>query len=284
MKLISQQVANLYYVQPLLGSCKACNALGLTSSAVEFAKTFNVSDTMVANIPTLTQAGCDSGAFTYAGDSCAFSYAVGLVFLTPLGDLVPRRPLILLLLIASSALSLGLALAPTLNAVSVISFFLGVVTVTPQVLIPLAADLAPPHRRASAVSIVLSGLLLGVLVARVLAGIIGEFTGHEGWRNVYWMAFGIQAATWFMMYFWLPDWPAKNKGTGLTYFGLLKSMVVYSVTQPLLIQCYLIGTRPRSACGHCELTRVGCLSSAVFSNFWVTLTFLLDGPPFHYTT
>ncbi|KZV94828.1 MFS general substrate transporter [Exidia glandulosa HHB12029] len=230
-------VANLYYVQPLL---------------VQFAKTFSVTDTEVAQIPTLTQAG----------------YAVGLVFLTPLGDLVPRRPLILLLLISSSALSLGLALAPSLKAVSAISFLLGVVTVTPQVLIPLAADLAHPDRRASAVSIVLSGLLLGVLVARVLAGIIAEFTGLEGWRNVYWMALGVQAATWFMMYFMLPDWPAKNKGTGLTYFGLLKSMVVYAVTEPLLIQCYLLG----------------CFSSAVFSNFWVTLTFLLDGPPYHYTT
>ncbi|EJD54530.1 hypothetical protein AURDEDRAFT_156314 [Auricularia subglabra TFB-10046 SS5] len=230
-------VCNLYYCQPLL---------------VQFAKTFDVSQTEVAIIPTLTQAG----------------YAAGLVFLTPLGDLVPRRPLILLLLVSSTFLSLGVALAPSLGAISTLSFLLGAATVTPQVLIPLAADLAPPHKRAGAISIVLSGLLLGILVARVLAGIIGEFTGLEGWRNVYWMAFGIQAATWLLVYALIPDWPAKNRGTGLSYFGVLKTMVVYAFTEPLLIQCYIIGF----------------LSSAVFSNFWVTLTFLLDGPPYHYST
>lgn len=230
-------VCNLYYCQPLL---------------VQFAKTFDVSQTEVAIIPTLTQAG----------------YAAGLVFLTPLGDLVPRRPLILLLLVSSTFLSLGVALAPSLNAISALSFLLGAATVTPQVLIPLAADLAPPKKRAGAISIVLSGLLLGILVARVLAGIIGEFTGLEGWRNVYWMAFGIQAATWVLVYALIPDWPAKNRGTGLSYFSVLKTMVIYAFTEPLLIQCYIIGF----------------LSSAVFSNFWVTLTFLLDGPPYHYST
>lgn len=117
---------------------------------------------------------------------------------------------------------------------------------TPQVV--FKADLAPPHRRASAVSIVLSGLLLGILFARVLAGVIAEFSGsdtpgREGWRNVYWMAFGIQICTWIIMYSVVPDWPAKNHGNKLTYPGILYSMAKFAVTEPLLIQCCLIGVQ-----------------------------------------
>ncbi|KZV85230.1 MFS general substrate transporter [Exidia glandulosa HHB12029] len=234
-------VSNLYYAQPLL---------------IQLAKSFEVSNTQVANVPTLTQAG----------------YATGILLISPLGDLVPRRPLLLLLIVASSLLSLGLARAPSLPAFTALSFLVGVSTVTPQVLIPLAADLAPPPRRATAVGIVFSGLLLGLMVARVLAGIVAQFTGDpakgDGWRNVYWMAFGVQVFTGILLYFSLPDWPAKNKNTGLTYWGVLYSMGKLMVTEPLLIQCSLIGF----------------LSSAVFASFWVTLTFLLGGAPYFYST
>lgn len=109
---------------------------------------------------------------------------------------MPRRPLLLILLVFSTFLTLGLARVPSLPAFNALTFLVGVSTVTPQVLIPLAADLAPPARRGTAIAIVLSGLLLGLMVARVLAGIIAQFTGHngDGWRNVYWMAFGVQVS------------------------------------------------------------------------------------------
>ncbi|KIJ41695.1 hypothetical protein M422DRAFT_229522 [Sphaerobolus stellatus SS14] len=200
----------------------------------------------ITRIPTLTQAG----------------YAVGLLLVTPLGDLVRRRPLLLLLVLSSGSLSIVLALAKSAVVFEVISFFIGVLTVTPQVLIPLAADLSPPHRRAASISIVFAGLLLGILIARVLAGVIAQFSS---WRNVYFMAVGVQYAMLLLLYLVLPDFPAKSPEIG--YFGILKSMAIFAVTEPILIQACL----------------VSCAGSACFTNFWVTLTFLLGGPPYRYT-
>ena len=118
-------------------------------------------------------------------------YAVGIVFISTLGDLVRRRGLLLLLVFTCASLTIGLAITSNLVAFEVICFLIGMVSVVPQILMPLAADLAPPERRASALSIVLAGLLLGVLIARVLAGIIAQFAS---WRVVYYMAIGVQYA------------------------------------------------------------------------------------------
>ncbi|KAI0662108.1 major facilitator superfamily domain-containing protein [Cubamyces menziesii] len=225
-------VANLYYCQPLL---------------IQFSESFNVTYQEVSNIPTLVQAG----------------YAIGLLFITPLGDLVRRRQLLLLLTFLTSSLTIGLAITKNLVAFEILSFFVGLFSVIPQILMPLAVDLAPPHRRASALSNVLAGLLLGVLIARVLAGVVAQFVT---WRVVYYIAIGVQYVVLVMLYCMLPDYPAKN--TGVTYFGILCSMAKFTVTEPLLVQAILI-TIPASAC---------------FTSWWVTLTFLLGNDPYHYST
>jgi predicted MFS family arabinose efflux permease len=169
----------------------------------------------------------------------------------------------------SSTACLSLALVPSIIGFEVLSFVLGVVTVTPQIMIPFVADLAPPERRARAISIVFSGILLGVLVARVLAGVVGQFTA---WENIFYVGAATQYVLLILLYFLLPDWPRNmpknSKGEPLNYFGILWSMVKFSVTEPLLIQGCLIAF----------------LSSAVFANFWTTLTFLLGGPPYFYST
>ncbi|KAH9948293.1 major facilitator superfamily domain-containing protein [Amylocystis lapponica] len=225
-------VANLYYCQPLL---------------IELAKSFDVTYDQVSIIPTLLQTG----------------YAVGLLTISILGDLVRRRPLIMLLVFISGSLTIGLAVTNDLVAFEVISFLVGVSSVTPQILMPLAADLAPPERRASALSIVLAGLLLGVLLARVLAGVVAQFVT---WRVIYYLAIGLQFLVLAVVYWLLPDYPAKNKGA--TYFGILASMAKFVVTEPLLLQAALINLP----------------SSATFTNFWVTLTFLLGADPYNYST
>jgi len=138
-------------------------------------------------------------------------YAVGLLLLSPLGDLVRRRQLILALVTLSGSLTIGLAVTHSLVAFEVLTFLVGIVTVTPQILMPFAADLAPPHKRASAISIVLSGLLFGVLLARVLAGVIANFVT---WRVVYYLSIGLQFGVLTLLYLVLPDWPAKKPGKG----------------------------------------------------------------------
>jgi predicted MFS family arabinose efflux permease len=160
-------------------------------------------------------------------------------------------------------LSIGLAVTRSLVVFETLSYLVGIVTVTPQILVPLVADLAPEKKRASAISVVLSGLTFGILLARVLAGIIAEFTS---WRVVYFFAVGVQTLVLVGSYLMLPDYPSKNKD--LTYWNILWTMAKFSVTEPVLIQACLIS--------------LGL--SACFSNFWVTLTFLLGGPPYHYST
>ncbi|KAJ7611242.1 major facilitator superfamily domain-containing protein [Roridomyces roridus] len=225
-------VANLYYCQPLL---------------IQFSDSFGVSYERVSRIPTLLQAG----------------YAVGIVLISPLGDLVRRRGLIILLALISSCLTVGLAVTPSLVVFEALCFLVGMVSVTPQIMIPLAADLAPPERRAAAMSVVFSGLLFGVLLARVLAGIIAQFVT---WRVVYYMAIGVQVLVLIASYFVIPDYPAKN--TDITYFDILRTMARFAYTEPILIQACL----------------VNLASCACFTNFWVTLTFLLGGAPYHYST
>lgn len=78
-------------------------------------------------------------------------------------------------------------------------------------MVPLTADLAPPETRSKAISITLSGLMLGVLVARVISGIIAEFSD---WRNVYWMSVGLQYWILIMLWWALPDYPAKVTDVG----------------------------------------------------------------------
>jgi predicted MFS family arabinose efflux permease len=161
------------------------------------------------------------------------------------------------------SLTIGLAITNSLAVFEALSFLVGVVSVTPQILLPLAADLAPPERRASALSVVLSGLLFGVLIARVISGVIAEFTS---WRVVYYLAIGVQAFVLVGSYLVIPDYPSKNKH--LTYWDILWTMAKFAFTEPLLIQASLVNVA----------------SSACFSSFWVTLTFLLGGPPYNYST
>ncbi|KAI0857050.1 major facilitator superfamily domain-containing protein [Xylaria cubensis] len=225
-------VANLYYPQPILNV---------------IATDFGVSYERSSNVATLSQAG----------------YASGLLFLCPLGDMIPRRPFILFLILITATLWIGLCLTTNFEAFTGLSFICGVGTVTPQLMLPLVGDLAPAHRRASALSVVVSGLALGLLVARVLSGVVANFTA---WRNIYWVALGAQYLTFFILFFTLPDYPAKNKG--LNYFKALWKMANLVVEEPLLIQACLMGF----------------LLSAAFTNFWTTLTFLLASRPYNYSS
>jgi predicted MFS family arabinose efflux permease len=190
-------------------------------------------------------------------------YGAGLLLISPLGDLVRRRPLILLLLSISTILTIGLSFTANLTAFEVLSFFVGVFSVIPQVLIPLTADLAPPERRASALSLVFAGLDSGILYARVIGGVIAQYAPP---RVVYFAAIGIQLIVLVSMWALVPDYPAKNPE--LNYFRILASMGNFVVSEPVLLQASFILL----------------LASACYSAFWVTLTFLLGGPPYFFST
>lgn len=129
-------------------------------------------------------------------------------------------------------------------------------------MLPLVGDLAPMHRRATSISIVVSGLSLGMLIARLLSGVIANYTD---WRNIYWFAFAAQYSIFILLFFFLPDYPSKNPG-GLNYFKMMWSIVHMYLTEPLLVQACLINF----------------IMSSIFTSFWTTMSFLLSSPPFDY--
>ena len=149
-------VANLYYAQPLVGPIGA--ALGLPPAAAGL-------------IVTLTQIG----------------YTLGLLFIVPLGDLLENRRLIVTGLLVTSGALLVAATATTAWAFLLAALAIGLGAVVAQVLVPFAAHLAPEATRGQVVGKVVSGLLLGIMVARPVASVLA---GLGGWQTV----FGIAAA------------------------------------------------------------------------------------------
>ncbi|EGP89334.1 putative major facilitator superfamily transporter [Zymoseptoria tritici IPO323] len=224
-------VANLYYNHPIL------NIL---------AKDFGVDYVEVSQIPTLAQAG----------------YAVGLFFLCPLGDLFKRRPFVLSLIFVTATLCIGLCTTTSIRVFSAIQFLVAITTVTPQLMMPLVGDLAPPARRATALSIVGSGLMLGILIARLLSGVVTQYTS---WRTIYYLSVGLQYLIFALLWCFMPDYPSTNPD-GLNYFHMLWSMILMLTKHPVLVQ----------ACG------IAFFVSATFTNFWTNVTFLLSSPPYNY--
>lgn len=225
------------------------------------AEEFNVTNERASQIPTVMQAG----------------YAAGLLFLCPLGDIFRRRAFVLVLVfftatmvivirprksLADSLQWLGLCITKSFSVFLAISFITAVSTVTPQLMLPLVGDLAPVHRRATALSIVVSGLLLGMLIARLLSGILTQYTS---WRTIYWFSFGVQYLILILLFLFMPDYPSTNPG-GLNYFSMLWSIVKMVFKYPVLVQACLIGF----------------LVSSTFTSYWTTLTFLLSSPPYTY--
>ena len=134
-------------------------------------------------------------------------------------------------------------------------------------MLPLIGDLAPAHRRAQALSLVVSGLILGMLIARLLSGIVAEYIG---WRYIYWISFALQYLILIGLYLYMPDYPATNTRQSVmrSYPRLLFDILRLFVTEPLIVQiCF-----------------IGFCTSVIFMSFWTTLTFLLADDPYNYSS
>jgi predicted MFS family arabinose efflux permease len=134
-------------------------------------------------------------------------------------------------------------------------------------MLPLVGNMAPPHKRATSLSIVVSGMLFGMLIARLLSGAVAEYIG---WRYIYWISFGLQYFILILLYFFMPDYPSTNPGQSVwrKYPSLLWDIVRLLFKHPVLVQSCLIGL----------------FTSNTFTSYWTTLTFLLAGPPYHYNS
>jgi predicted MFS family arabinose efflux permease len=221
-------VAALYYSQPTLGV---------------LAGDLHASPREIGWIPTLTQLG----------------YALGLLLLAPLGDRFDRRNIILLKAAILCAALLLTGFAPGLGVLLVASLLVGLFATVAQDIVPAAATLAPAHERGKVVGTVMTGLLMGILLSRVVSGFVAE---NFGWRSVFVAAAASVAVLAVVLAKGLPRFAPT---TSHPYPELLKSLAHLWVEYPKL----------RQAAFAQGLLALG------FSAFWSTLAVMLHEAPFH---
>ncbi|SFN13016.1 Predicted arabinose efflux permease, MFS family [Paenimyroides ummariense] len=215
-------VANIYYNQPLLGL---------------IAKDFDITESKAVKIAMLTQMG----------------YALGLFLIIPLGDKIARKKLILFSMFLTMLFLLTIATVTNLMLLYVVSFALGVVSVVPQLFIPMVAELSTENTRTQNIGMVMSGLLIGILASRMISGIVGDYFG---WRFMFYIALGLMILTTIFIYLLLPQTYPHFKGS---YISLLKSVAHFAKTEPVL-----------------QLASLRGALSAIFT----TLVFHLEEAPF----
>ncbi|SEL38636.1 Predicted arabinose efflux permease, MFS family [Kosakonia sacchari] len=215
-------VASIYYSQPLLPLMGS--DLHLTVNGMGL-------------VPTLTQAG----------------YALGILFLLPLGDRHDRRRLILIKSVALAILLLACSLTSNLPSLLLVSLMLGMAATMAQDIVPAAAILAPAGKQGKMVGTVMTGLLLGILLSRTVSGFVGA---AFGWRIMYQLAAVSIALIGVLMWSVLPRFATHST---LSYPALMKSMAHLWQRYPAL---------RRAAFAQ------GFLSIA-FSAFWSTLAVML---------
>ena len=226
-------VANLYYAQPLLH---------------QVAHDFGSGAGATSSVITATQIG----------------YAAGLLLIVPLGDLHPRRSLVARLFVVAAVALVACAVAPELWFFVLASLAVGAASVAGQVMIPFAADLAPEERRGRVVARIMTGLLLGILLARTVSGLVAQ---AAGWRAIYWLSAALMVCFALVLWRALPAEPARPSRS---YRTLVSSSLRLLVDEPTL--------RRRAWHGACAF--------AAFSVLWTTVAFLLsggDGSPYHYS-
>ncbi|WP_234430586.1 MFS transporter [Streptomyces sp. NRRL F-4489] len=185
-------------------------------------------------------------------------YGLGLLLLVPLGDLLERRRLTVTLCALTAAFLAVTASAPNAALLLAGTALTGLTSVAAQVVTPYAATLSAPAERGRTVGTVMTGLLLGILLARTAAGLL---TGLGGWRTVYWANAALMLLIALLLRLRLP---ALRTTVGLRYPALLRSTLALFANEPVLRRRALLGA----------------LTFAGFSVLWTALAFLLSGPAY----
>lgn len=213
-------VANIYYLQPIL----AVIATSLHATPRE-----------VGTVAVALQIG----------------YALGILAFVPLGDIMERRRLIVALFGVTSVCLACAAAAPNIALLAVAVCAVGITTTAPQILQPFAADLALPGQRGSVLGIMQTGLIMGTVSARALAGLLGAFAS---WRDVYIFAAVLSASSTLVL---VRVIPLHDRPIHLRYRDLFASLPAFIVALPTL--------RASMA--------LGFLAFTVFTGIWTVLSF-----------
>jgi len=223
-------VGNLYWAQPLLG---------------KIATALNISATASGALLTVTQLG----------------YASGVLLLVPLGDALNRRRFIPAVMGVSVLALLLSALAPGYWALLGGLTAVGMTSLTGQLLIPLAGDLARDDQRGKVIGTIASSLLIGIMLSRFISGLMADVFG---WRAIYFAAAALNLVFAVLL---ATKLPSDNPRAGGPYAQLLMSIAV-AVRSSCPVQVTLV---------------LGACTFVVFMMFWTGLTFLLSSPPFSYS-
>lgn len=223
-------VGNLYWAQPLLA---------------EISQALNFSLAAAGMLITVTQLG----------------YAAGVLLLVPLGDTLNRRCLIPVIMMAAALALLISALAPS-YAILLCGFAaVGLTSVSGQLLLPLAGDLARDEQRGRVVGSIVSGLLIGILLSRTISGLLADALG---WRAIYFAASVMTLILAAILAAKLPD----DRPRSAISYGKLLGSIVTTVRRHRAVQVTLV---------------IGGCAFSVFTMFWTGLTFMLSSPAFSYS-
>ena len=221
-------VANLYYNQSLLEEMKA--SLGANEVETNL-------------ITVITQAG----------------YAAGLLFVVPLADMLSRRKIIMTNMATAVLMALVIAFTADIKVVWAASFILGMCSVVPQIFVPMAGLFSKPENKSRNMGYVLSGLLTGVLGARVVSGYLGDWVG---WRAMFGIAALIMLICLAVTLKMLPVMHPSFKGS---YPQLMRTVGEIFFSHPN-IRLYSL----RASCSFASMMSV-----------WSCMAFHLSGSPFN---
>ncbi|WP_052848000.1 MFS transporter [Streptomyces avicenniae] len=227
-------VANLYYLQPILP---------------DLAASLDVRPESLTPALSATQLG----------------YALGLLALVPLGDVLDRRRLVSVLV---SCAAVVLLLIPLARGTLLVVLFLplGLFSVAAMVIVPMAAGMAPAQRRGQVVGTVMTGVILGALLCRTVAGLI---TGVAGWRAVFWCAAAAMCGVLVLLRRVIPRRSAQEERPPLTpaaYLRLLASVAALVRHHPELARRCVYGG----------------LGFGAFTVLWTAVPLLLAEPPYDF--
>ncbi|MGW4065099.1 MFS transporter [Amycolatopsis sp. NPDC004747] len=222
-------VANLYYVQPLLHTIQ---------------EEFRVGSSTAGLTVSLPQLG----------------FAAGLAAIVPLGDVLARRKLAVGLLALLAAAMVIAAASPSMPVLIGASVLIGLGVTAVQVIVPFAASMADEAARGRVVGTVMTGMLVGTLLGRTVAGALAD---AAGWRIVYWGGAALVAAAAVVLSRRLPADGVRER---LSYPALLASIFQVFRAEPVLRNRMLLGG----------------IGFATFSLFWATMAFMLADAPHHF--
>lgn len=221
-------VANLYYNQPLLDLI--CKDIGISHVEVNF-------------ITVITQIG----------------YALGLLFIVPLADMVSLRHIAIVCMSAAAVSATAIGFAENVWMLWVASLTLGFSSIIPQLFIPMSALYSRPENKSRNMGYVASGLVTGIVSARAVSGYIGEWFG---WREMFFFAAALMLACLIVTLCMMPQVTLSFSGT---YRQLMHTVVSIFVLHPRI---RLYSLRP-------------AMSFASMMCIWSCMAFHLAGEPFH---